>query len=178
MAVFYRQGFARTTLADIAAETGVPLGNFYYYFRTKEALGLAVIEHYRTWLRSRFQSWEESNSDPLRRLDLFIEMTIEDADRLAASGCPIGSLVQELAKEDGTLGAAASDLFSVILTFLEGQFSALGRADHAADLALSLLAIVQGASLITNAFHQPTIQSRVGQQAKRWIRTQVDSATL
>ena len=31
----YEQGVEKTTLADIAAAAGVPLGNVYYYFKTK-----------------------------------------------------------------------------------------------------------------------------------------------
>jgi len=33
--LFYQQGVHRTTLADIAQEAEVPLGNIYYHFRTK-----------------------------------------------------------------------------------------------------------------------------------------------
>ena len=38
LTVTYQQGFQATTLADIAQFAEVPLGNVYYYFRTKEAL--------------------------------------------------------------------------------------------------------------------------------------------
>ena len=40
----HEQGFNRTTLADISRESGVLLGNVYYYFRTKEAIGEALID--------------------------------------------------------------------------------------------------------------------------------------
>src|SRR5260370_39533923 len=40
---FYRQGFSTTSLADVAALAEVPLGNVYYYFRTKDNLVSAVI---------------------------------------------------------------------------------------------------------------------------------------
>src|SRR5713226_6092365 len=40
----YRQGFRKTTLADIAEEAQVPLGNVYYYFKTKDELAAAVVE--------------------------------------------------------------------------------------------------------------------------------------
>ena len=43
----HRQGFNKTTLADIALESEVPLGNVYYYFKTKDDIGQALIE-YRT----------------------------------------------------------------------------------------------------------------------------------
>ena len=36
--LFSQQGVHRTTLADIAQEAEVPLGNIYYHFRTKELL--------------------------------------------------------------------------------------------------------------------------------------------
>ena len=35
---------ARTTLADIAQQTQVPLGMVYYHFRTKEALVEAAVQ--------------------------------------------------------------------------------------------------------------------------------------
>ncbi len=36
--MFYQQGVTRSTLADIAQQAQVPLGNVYYHFRTKDAL--------------------------------------------------------------------------------------------------------------------------------------------
>ena len=42
--LIHQKGFNQTTLADIAQEADVPLGNVYYYFKTKEAIGEAVIE--------------------------------------------------------------------------------------------------------------------------------------
>ena len=38
VALAYEQGYRRTTLADIAEQSGVPLGNVYYYFRTKDEM--------------------------------------------------------------------------------------------------------------------------------------------
>src|SRR5579883_46467 len=35
--LLHAQGFQRTTLADVARVAKVPLGNVYYYFKTKEA---------------------------------------------------------------------------------------------------------------------------------------------
>ena len=35
---FHEQGVERTTLADVASRADVPLGNVYYYFKTKDQL--------------------------------------------------------------------------------------------------------------------------------------------
>ena len=40
----YRQGYTRTTIADIAKESGVPLGNVYYYFKTKDDIATAILD--------------------------------------------------------------------------------------------------------------------------------------
>ena len=45
--LIYRQGVERTTLADLAAQTDVPVGNIYfycYYFKTKDDLLDAVVQ--------------------------------------------------------------------------------------------------------------------------------------
>ncbi|MGZ3346649.1 MAG: TetR/AcrR family transcriptional regulator, partial [Caulobacteraceae bacterium] len=42
----HRRGFRETSLAAIAEAAGVPLGNVYYYFKTKDALAEALIERW------------------------------------------------------------------------------------------------------------------------------------
>ena len=41
--VFHRQGVERTTLNEIAAVADVPVGNVYYYFKTKDQLVEAAL---------------------------------------------------------------------------------------------------------------------------------------
>jgi TetR/AcrR family transcriptional regulator, transcriptional repressor for nem operon len=40
----HRRGVARTTLADIAQEADVPVGNVYFYFKTKADIIGAVVQ--------------------------------------------------------------------------------------------------------------------------------------
>src|SRR5215831_13395494 len=40
----YLYGFASASLADIAREASVPLGNVYYYFKSKDQIGGAIVE--------------------------------------------------------------------------------------------------------------------------------------
>ena len=48
----YAAGVEKTTLADIAAAAGIPLGNVYYYFKTKDALVQAVVEAHQAEARA------------------------------------------------------------------------------------------------------------------------------
>ena len=63
--LIHEHGFAKTTLADIAAASGVPLGNVYYYFRTKEDIGAAVIAEHRQRFQGLFEEWNRL-PDPRR----------------------------------------------------------------------------------------------------------------
>ncbi len=53
MKLAYRNGFRETSLADIAEAAHVPVGNVYYYFKTKEELGEAVVERRLAQFRAR-----------------------------------------------------------------------------------------------------------------------------
>lgn len=46
-ACFVRNGFHRTTMQDLAREAGMTAGNFYHYFRSKEALVLGLVQRER-----------------------------------------------------------------------------------------------------------------------------------
>src|SRR5712672_1049294 len=65
--LFYQQGVTGTTLADIAQQAEVPLGNIYYHFRTKEALVEAVIQAHLQQLQSLFARLDR-HPDPRQRL--------------------------------------------------------------------------------------------------------------
>ena len=164
----YQQGFNQTTLADIAKEAQVPLGNVYYYFKTKEDIGQALIEQRTDFYRALLAGWEKS-SDPKKRILALIQEVEDQRETLACSGCPIGSLCQELHKDGGPLADKAASLLGAILTWSEQQFRALGKGAQSADLALHLLSVLQGASLLTHAFNQPDLVVRETTRLKKWL---------
>lgn len=166
----YRQGYNQTTLADIAREADIPLGNVYYYFKTKEEIGEALIEHRGAFYRSLIATWEKS-ADPKQRILALITTVAEQRELLANSGCPIGSLCQELHKEGGPLADKASSLLAAILNWSEDQFRLLGKKKQAFDLALHLVSALQGASLLTHTFNRPELITRETDRLKDWVES-------
>ena len=164
----HTQGFNQTTLADIAKEAEVPLGNVYYYYKTKEDIGQALIEHRADYYRALMASWGKS-PNPKKRILALIEEVESQREILACSGCPIGSLCQELHKDGGPLADKAATLLAAILSWLEQQFRLLGKGAESADLALQLLSALQGASLLTHTFHQPDLIVRETTRLKAWM---------
>lgn len=166
----YEQGFNRTTLADIASEADVPLGNVYYYFKTKEAIGEALVERRLVEHRGLRERWDR-HSEPKDRLAAFVQMTLDRRRELTRSGCPIGSLCTELQKQGGPVAERASRLFAELLAWLEQQFRALGRGEESPELAVHLLSTLEGATLLTHSLGTPRCIEREAHRAMEWIRT-------
>lgn len=166
----HAQGFNQTTLADIAQEAEVPLGNVYYYFKTKEDIGNALIEHRANFYRGVIDSWNKL-PDPKQRILALIQMVFDEREALAQSGCPIGSLCQELHKDGGPLAEKSATLLAAILSWAEQQFRQLGKGKESPDLALHLVAVLQGASLLTHTFNQPDLVARETARLREWVNS-------
>jgi len=164
----HRQGFNQTTLADIARVADVPLGNMYYYFKTKEDIGQALISHRADFYRALMASWNEL-PDPRQRLHAFIQMIVDSREALTQSGCPIGSLCQELHKEGGPLADKAAGMFTAVLAWLEEQFRLSGKGKDASDHALHVVSVLQGATLLSHTFKSPDPILRESARLKKWI---------
>jgi len=169
----YQQGFRPTTLADIAQDAGVPLGNVYYYFKTKEDIGKAVISKRDEEINAFFVKLEEI-IDPAVRIRAYIESNISDPEAIARYGCPIGGLCQELGKEGGILADQAAKLLHDIIKWTGKQFVALGISQEAAEeYALSLVSRIQGMNLLTLTFKDPSIATRQTQTIINWLESVV-----
>ena len=168
-ALFHEQGVQRTTLAEVAERAEVPLGNVYYYFKTKDELLGAVLDGYLEQAAALIASLER-NRTPKARLKALVRNWVDMRDAVVRHGCPMGTLCAELDKSEGGLDRQAAEVMARIIDWSEDQFRQLGRPDAAArDLALALFAGIQGAALLANTFRDPTILSRQSRHLERWI---------
>jgi AcrR family transcriptional regulator len=167
----HEQGFHQTTLADIAGRAQAPLGTVYYFFKTKEAIGQALVEHYQQSYLAACQRWDDA-PDPKVRLEAFLQQMLSDQLGLSQSGCPIGTLCAELHKQgNGPLARQASEIFNELLAWLATQFQALGKGEQSQDLAVHLLSAVEGAILLAQSFHTPEYLEREANSLTQWIRS-------
>jgi len=165
--VLHAQGVERTTLADIAHASDVPVGNVYYYFKTKDELVDAVVASRIAETQAALEELDRHRT-PKARLKAFVRMLVEQADLTARYGCPQGSLCSELDKRAGGPGSDCAELMRVPIAWAEEQFRALGRRD-AHELAVALIASYQGIALLTNTFRDPEMMTREGRRLERWI---------
>ena len=165
--VMYAQGVEKTTLADIAAAAGIPLGNVYYYFKTKNDLLQAVIETHLHEIGATLAAIEAAHATPRERLKALFGALAEQSDLIARQGCPHGSLCLELDKRADGPGLAA-ELIRVPVDWAERQFQAMGRPD-ARDLAVEVIARYQGTALLTSTLRDPDLMAREADRIVQWI---------
>src|ERR1700694_5911881 len=101
--LLHRQGVEKTTLADIAQAADVPVGNVYYYFKTKDELVQAAIDAQAQDIETSLASFDRHRS-PRTRLKAFVKLLTAKREIAARYGCPHGALCAELNRRADGLG--------------------------------------------------------------------------
>jgi AcrR family transcriptional regulator len=167
----HEHGVENSTLSEIARTAEVPVGNVYYYFKTKDDLLRAVLENYDddyVMLRGILARHE----DPRDRLKALVATWVLAKERIALYGCPIGSLCSELNKrEPDELSDASGVVLGKLVTVAEEEFAAMG-CDDARGLAITLVAGYEGAALLSHSLHDPQILVDHAARLESWIDAQ------
>ena len=137
------KGFNNTGIAEILAQVNVPKGSFYHYFKSKDDLGFAIIEHYGQELRKGLLSHlEVTQGSSLARLESYFTLILGyfEAD-LGLCNCLLGNLGQELAMQNTAMREAIfvhyRALENVIADYLK---RAKSEGELASDLDEEMLA--------------------------------------
>ena len=170
MKLAYTDGFRESSLADIAKAAHVPVGNVYYYFKTKEELGEAVVERRLEEVRA-FKAEVGRLNSPKERLFAFVDSIQRNKERSARAGCPLGGLCAELHKEGGALAKKAAELYTEPMGWLEEQFRAAGHKENSRELAVHLFCAFQGMVAVAHGVNDPDVVVMEVKRLKDWIRT-------
>ena len=163
------QGFHKTTLADIANESGVPLGNVYYYFKTKEDICDAVIEERKKELTTTLDGCCKSK-DPKKALLRLVKSMMDASEEIAESGCPHGRLCSELSNEIVGLTNSADDCLQVLIGWSRDQFKAMGYR-NSKDMSFEFIARMQGIVLVGNSLHDEKLVKTQLKSLAKWVES-------
>jgi TetR/AcrR family transcriptional regulator, transcriptional repressor for nem operon len=108
VAILTEKGFYNFSLDELVALAGVPKGSFHYYFNSKDAYALEVIESYAAYFARKLdRHLGDTTLDPIERIKAFAEDAASGMERFDFKrGCLVGNLSQELAALDETFRAA------------------------------------------------------------------------
>jgi TetR/AcrR family transcriptional repressor of nem operon len=172
------QGYQSTSLDDVLRESGVGKGNFYYYFKSKEDLGYAIIDRITQAFveRSLGPAFADAEADPVAQIDVFLDRVL-DAQRLrkCIGGCVMGNLASELSDvHEGFRQRLAGifDLWRVQLAEVVSRGQARGRlrADmDASRVAQFLVAGLEGSILLSKVTKDITVMERCVEELKQHL---------
>jgi len=110
--LIYSKGYQTTSIDDIIATTQVTKGAFYYHFKTKDEMGVAIIEEILipTMLGSFIKPAEDSANPIEDFYNMISYLLLEDPFLQVKYGCPVGNLTQEMTPWNTQFSKALTEL--------------------------------------------------------------------
>lgn len=173
MRQFHRDGVASSSLAAVASAAGVPPGNVFYYFRSKDALILAVIDRWCDRVGDRLAAFDVQ-PDPVCRIGDLLRSADSRRQGYADFGCPLAALSNDLRQGPTATAMLRDRPLAMIRAWLGRQFAlAIDDEALAASHADFCFASLQGSFALANAAADPLIVSRTVDQLIQWIDDRV-----
>ncbi|MEV4619505.1 TetR family transcriptional regulator [Asanoa sp. NPDC049573] len=164
--LFEQRGYAALGVAEICAAAGVPKGSFYYFFESKQALALTVIDDHWAAQRAQWVALLSADRDPLDRLrDLFeatehVQQTAQrDSGRVV--GCLFGNLALEVSNQAEEIRTRLQEIFDAQIDLIEQvvveakERGEAGAGVDARDAARSIVAQIEGRVLLAKLLNDP-----------------------
>jgi TetR/AcrR family transcriptional regulator, transcriptional repressor for nem operon len=176
--LIHLRGYHGTSLDDVLRESGVGKGNFYYYFRSKEDLGFAIIDRVveRFLERTLEPAFVDLTADPLDQVRAFLDRLLEvQRQRNCVGGCPMGNLASELSDVHEGFRQRLADIFGrwrvTLATTLErGRESGRLRADLDAPSAAGfVVAALEGAILMAKVTKDISVMEKCVTELKQHL---------
>jgi TetR/AcrR family transcriptional regulator, transcriptional repressor for nem operon len=161
--LFLARGYAATTVDAICEKAKLTKGSFYYFFNSKEDLGLAVLG----WSLQRSAQMLAGGphvriQDPVERGFAFLEHFEKCSPELWSGGCLLGSFAVELADTNSRMQQAVAGMFQALADEFAEQVRPIAaqcsgkQAPSADELADALLGTVEGSIILAKAHRDPT----------------------
>jgi AcrR family transcriptional regulator len=145
-ALFYRRGFVRVSLDDIAEKAGVTKRTLYYHFRSKDDLLGAALEVHSELALARIRQWgDKLPADPFEAVDALFEQLGRWASSPGFAGAGYTRLVMELADMPGhPARKIARRHKAVVEVWLSDQLAARG-VPNPVECARRITVLMEGA---------------------------------
>ncbi len=159
----YMNGFRATSVDAIAKASGVKKANVFYYFPTKEALGLELLDRMATYILDNMLTPifadDRHPAEQIRDYIRLIRTGLEEGN--CQGGCPLGNMALEMADVDEDFRTRLVRFFEDLGSLIEG---ALQRGlekglyrdtlDPSATAAF-IVSSVQGAIMLAKTKREP-----------------------
>ena len=172
--LIYKNGFEFTSFQDISKAVNISRGNFYHHFKTKDEILDAVVEKRLTDTQVMLDEWDVKSTSPLDSVKCFINILITNKEKIIEYGCPVGTLVTELAKLEHHHQSKANKVFVMFKDWIKDHLKKLGINNKKANqMALHILMRSQGIATMYNAFHDEQFLKDEVKLVHNWLEAEL-----
>src|SRR5438552_2686040 len=177
--MFRRYGYTGTGLKQVVANANAPFGSLYHFFPGgKQQLGEAVIRRAGQMYFELVATVFDAASDAVQGTsDVFTGAAAVLQATDYADACPIETVALEVASSNEPLRQATADVFESWIDAATERFVAAGvDAAKGRELAIFLIAALEGAFVLSRAMKSTEAIQIAGEMASGVVRAAVEKA--
>ncbi|SEJ80199.1 transcriptional regulator, TetR family [Propionispira arboris] len=154
--LIHSKGYEKTSIQDILQAAQIGKGQFYYYFSSKQDLGIEVVDYcFEKWNQRVIKGILESEADPKAKIEKMLACAIDVHTKNGSKcGCFFGNLAVELSEHNEIFREKTNKVFESWIHHLEIVLDELMRQEklplscdsHA--LAQSIVAMLEGGIML------------------------------
>ena len=179
--LFMRYGYTGTGLKQIVADANAPFGSLYHHFPGgKQELGVEVIHRSGAMYFELVTGIFDAAPDVVSGVhDCFAGAAEVLRATDYADACPIETVALEVASTNEALRAATAEVFESWIEGATVRFRAAGIDDRKArELAISLIALLEGAFVLCRAARTTEALETAGKTAAAAVEAALRDATV
>lgn len=183
-ALMLAEGFSRTSVESVCAAAGATKGSLYHFFKTKEDLGIAVLDRWITRNAEILANGpHRAVRDPVEAAFVYVQHVADSSRELWRSGCFVGSLSMDIAGSSDRMQQSVEAIFRGFVDehadLLRPVLEKSPREDlpSAEELAEWFLASIEGAIVLAKAYRDTGPISRAVLSFRRYLEFLLGKST-
>ncbi len=151
--IMRKKSYNSFSYKDLADELGIKKASIHYHYETKQVLGVAIVQNYRSRIEYLTKKMISSESDPIKKLNIFLNFFRES--RKIDELCPLGIFGVEYNTVPLEIQSEVKSLFTYVNKLLVetldiGKSTGVFNFDlPSAQLAVVISTLVEGSLVLS-----------------------------